>query len=231
MGEFLFAINLLAALLLGALIGVERQWRQRLSVLRTNALVCLGAASFTVFAGLVDGDSSPTRVAAQIVSGIGFLGAGVIMRDGLQISGLNTAATLWCSAAVGILAGAGFLLEAATVTGLILMANVALRPVVRMINRQPQVESEEEQQYAVSVTCLVDYEAHIRSQLTRAAEQSGLRLLRLDSKETDNGERCKVSALLEADQRSDQKLENCIGRLSVEPGVTGVRWRIHNAEL
>jgi uncharacterized membrane protein YhiD involved in acid resistance len=68
-----------------------------------------GAASFVVFSGLVPGEGSPTRVAAQVVSGIGFLGAGLIFREGLSVRGLNTAATLWCSAAVGVLAGGGYL--------------------------------------------------------------------------------------------------------------------------
>jgi putative Mg2+ transporter-C (MgtC) family protein len=95
------AIRLGAALLIGAIIGFERQWRQRMAGLRTNALVSLGAAGFVVFSMTVSSDNSPTRVAAQIVSGIGFLGAGVILREGFNIRGLNTAATLWCSAMVG----------------------------------------------------------------------------------------------------------------------------------
>src|SRR5271169_6938526 len=99
------AISLGMATLMGACIGFERQWRQRMAGLRTNTLVAIGAASFVVFESLFPDDESPTRVAAQVVSGIGFLGAGIIFREGLQVTGLNTAATLWCSAAVGLLAG------------------------------------------------------------------------------------------------------------------------------
>ena len=101
------AISLGVATLVGASIGFERQWRQRMAGLRTNTLVAIGAASFVIFAGLFPDEGSPTRVAAQVVSGIGFLGAGIIFREGLQVTGLNTAATLWCSAAVGLLAGSG----------------------------------------------------------------------------------------------------------------------------
>jgi putative Mg2+ transporter-C (MgtC) family protein len=101
------ALDLALAIALGAAIGIERQWRQRLAGLRTNTLVALGAASFVLFAGLYPGEASPTRIAAQVVSGIGFLGAGVIFKEGLNVRGLNTAATLWCSAAVGLFAGAG----------------------------------------------------------------------------------------------------------------------------
>src|SRR5215831_20384374 len=111
---------LVTAVVLGAAIGFERQWRQRLAGLRTNTLVALGAAAFVLFSGLIPGDNSPTRVAAQVVSGIGFLGAGLIFKEGLSVHGLNTAATLWCSAAVGVLAGAGYAAHAALVTVLVI---------------------------------------------------------------------------------------------------------------
>lgn len=102
------AACLAGAFLLGGLIGFERQFRHRLAGLRTNTLVAVGAATFVVFSSLVSGDSSPTRVAAQIVSGIGFLGAGIIFKEGFNVRGLNTAATLWCSAAVCFAARALF---------------------------------------------------------------------------------------------------------------------------
>ena len=110
------ALTLGGAFLLGGLIGFERQWRQRLAGLRTNTLVALGAAIFVLFAGLFPGEASPTRVAAQIVSGIGFMGAGIIFKEGLNVRGLNTAATLWCSAAIGALCGAGFFFHALIAT-------------------------------------------------------------------------------------------------------------------
>jgi uncharacterized membrane protein YhiD involved in acid resistance len=126
------------ATLMGACIGFERQWRQRMAGLRTNTLVAIGAASFVVFSGLFPGEDSPTRMAAQVVSGIGFLGAGIIFREGLHVTGLNTAATLWCSAAVGLLAGSGHPLHAALATGFVVLVNLTLRPLVRIINRQPK---------------------------------------------------------------------------------------------
>ena len=136
------AINLASAVLLGSVIGFERQWRNRLAGLRTNTLVALGAASFVVFEALVPDASSPTRVAAQVVSGIGFLGAGVIFREGLNVRGLNTAATLWCSAAIGVLAGAGYAGYAAIATAFVVFVNLLLRPIVSFINRQPLVSTE-----------------------------------------------------------------------------------------
>src|SRR5580693_4842169 len=105
MAWHVFAVRLIVALLFGALIGAERQWRQRMVGLRTNALVAAGAAMFVMMGGLIAGDGSQGRVAAYVVSGIGFLGGGVILKDGMSIRGLNTAATLWCTAAIGTLAG------------------------------------------------------------------------------------------------------------------------------
>src|SRR5580698_8159489 len=148
------AIDLAVACGLSSLIGFERQWRNRLAGLRTNTLVALGSASFVIFEGLVPGDTSPTRVAAQIVSGIGFLGGGLIFREGLSVRGLNTAATLWCSASIGALCGAGFLLEAAIGAGGVLAANLLLRPVANLIQSQPpMVDHDSELLYLFRVKC------------------------------------------------------------------------------
>ncbi len=121
-----FTIRLATAFALGTLVGFERQQRQGLTSARTNALVSLGAAQFVMLSTLI-GSGDPTRIAAQVVSGIGFLGAGVILRTGFHIRGLNTAATLWGVAAVGSLSGAGFLIEACIGAGFILLANLVLR--------------------------------------------------------------------------------------------------------
>lgn len=134
LSEWEMAGHLAAALGFGAAIGLERQWRARMAGLRTNALVAGGAALFVLlsqygFIGAVsEVQYDGSRVAAQIVSGIGFLGAGVIMRDGLSVRGLNTAATLWCSAAVGCLAGTGMFVLAAFGTAGVVGANLLLRP-------------------------------------------------------------------------------------------------------
>jgi len=94
------------AVVLGGLIGFERQWHQKMAGLRTNALVALGASGFVILGSMI-GRGDPTPIAAQVVTGIGFLGAGIILREGINVMGLNTAATLWCSAMVGTFAGAG----------------------------------------------------------------------------------------------------------------------------
>src|SRR5580692_3782034 len=130
-----FAIRLGLALILGAFIGAERQWRQRMAGLRTNALVSAGAAMFVMLSALAARPDDSFRIAGQVVSGIGFLGAGVILRNGLNITGLNTAATLWCSAAIGTLAGYGMHGSAITGAVAVIAANVCLRPIGKALNR------------------------------------------------------------------------------------------------
>lgn len=130
-------LSLTAAFILGSLIGFERQYRQRTAGLRTNVLVALGAAIFVDIAITLNGADGAVRVIAYVVSGIGFLGAGVIMREEGNIQGLNTAATLWCSAAVGAAAGADLIIEAFLATGFILAANTLLRPIGHAIDRWP----------------------------------------------------------------------------------------------
>jgi putative Mg2+ transporter-C (MgtC) family protein len=223
------ALNLLVALLLGAGIGFERQWRQRLAGLRTNALVALGAATFVMFAGLFPGEASPTRVAAQVVSGIGFLGAGLIFKEGLSVRGLNTAATLWCSAAIGVLSGAGFLAHALLATVLVIGVNLLLRPAVAWINqRLPAPPAELDQAYNVSVVCRGTDEAHVRALLLQGLASGEMHLFELESTNIEGSDRVSVAAALRADRRSDAVLERVVGRLSLESAVTSARWRVNN---
>jgi putative Mg2+ transporter-C (MgtC) family protein len=219
------AINLAVALGLSAVIGFERQWRNRLAGLRTNTLVALGAATFVIFAALTPGEASPTRVAAQVVSGIGFLGAGLIFREGLSVRGLNTAATLWCSAAIGVLAGAGYLLYATVATGFVVFVNLLLRPIVSFINRQSLMSTEVETGYLLSVTCRSQDEAHVRALLLQGLAGCGLALRRLDSNNLEGAAHVAVTAFVSASHRVDAEVEKIVGRLSLEQTVSAARWQ------
>lgn len=129
-------MRLALALALGAVLGVERQLHHRAAGTRTNALVALGAALFVLLGQNLPGDAAATgRVAGQVITGIGFLGAGAILREGTTIVGLTTAATVWCAAGVGMLAGLGNWYEACLGTLFVLAANVLLRPLDRFIDR------------------------------------------------------------------------------------------------
>ena len=222
------AANLGSAMALGAAIGFERQWRQRLAGMRTNTLVALGAAGFVVFSQLMDHDASPSRVAAQVVSGIGFLGAGVIFKEGLNVRGLNTAATLWCSAAVGILAGAGALAHAALLALLVVGVNLLLRPLVRLVHMQPVLpvpRKGEPVSYRIAVICRGSEEARVRTVLLQGLGGPGLHLQALQSANIEESDRVEITADLATEDAADGEIERVVGRISLDPAVTAARWR------
>src|ERR1700733_1667156 len=173
------------AVMLGALIGFERQWHQKMAGLRTNALVALGASGFVILGSMI-GTRDPTPIAAQVVTGIGFLGAGIILREGINVLGLNTAATLWCSAMVGTFAGSGYYLPSAIATAFVVATNLFLRPLVRLLNRQSLIATNAETQYSVEVTCKGSEEAHMRSLLLHSLSQAGLGLRLIDSEDIED---------------------------------------------
>jgi len=225
MTELEFMSRLVMALSLGSIIGIERQWRQRTAGLRTNALVSTGSALFVMLAAITTADvTSLPRIAAQVVSGIGFLGAGVIMREGISVRGLNTAATLWCAAAVGTLAGAGWRLAAITGTVAVLAIHLLLRPLAVRINRKPIDTADLETQYRVWLVCRSQDEAHIRALLLQSVAGAPLLLRGLHSVDQDDPARVEVSAELISAGRNDLLLEQLVSRLSLEPGVSAVSW-------
>ncbi len=129
-------LRLGAALILGGTIGFERQWRSPYVGLRTNTLLTIGAAAMMLFGVMLSQNdaSNMVHVVSAIITGVGFLGAGVIVQEGRTVMGCNTAATLWCSVAVGLFAGAGYFLSAFILTGFVILVHLLLRPVVYCIN-------------------------------------------------------------------------------------------------
>ena len=170
-------LSLGAAFVLGGLIGLERQYRQRTAGLRTNVLVCVGAALFVDIAvrfyDLHGGGTTPLHVIAYVVSGVGFLGAGVIMREEGNVRGINTAATLWGSAAVGSAAGADLLIEAVLGTFFIVAANTMLRPIVTAINRQPLDQAAVEATFSLHVVADRERRKEALALVEQSAEQAG----------------------------------------------------------
>src|SRR5687767_7196665 len=128
--------RLILAAALGSALGFERELRQKSAGLRTNILIAVGAALFTLMSIEMADGTDPTRIAAQIVTGIGFLGAGAIMRTGSGVQGLTTAATVWVNAAVGVAAGGGEYHLAFIATGVTLAALLVLQPVETFIARR-----------------------------------------------------------------------------------------------
>ncbi len=132
-----FTLRLLSGLGAGMLIGFERQWQHKAAGLRTNTLVATGAALFVLLSvNLTQNNGDVTRIIGQVVTGIGFLGAGIIFKEGLNILGLTTAATVWCSAAVGSFAGAGYYVETLIGVVAILTVNILLIPVDKWLSNR-----------------------------------------------------------------------------------------------
>lgn len=231
MGILDFATRLAVAFLLGALIGVERQWRQRSAGLRTNTLVSLGAASFLLLAAEIAGDATG-RVASYIVSGIGFLGAGVIMKDGGAVQGLNTAATIWCSAAVGALCGVGLYPQATLVALAIILTHVLLRPLGLLLGRMSFSKSEHEQlDYMIKLKCSTDVENAVRISLMQMLGNEDRVLLKsLSSDDTDDKSHVIITAVIRAVTPQDSLIEQVASRLTIQEKVVKVRWEIIGAE-
>lgn len=227
MAWYEFAGRLIIAFTLGALVGAERQWRQRTAGLRTNCLVAVGSAMFVIMGGLVaDADGSQGRVAAYVVSGIGFIGGGVILKEGFTIRGLNTAATLWCTAAIGTLAGLGRTSLAFFGTLAVLAANLLLRPLGQIINRASVLSPEELVLYVIECVCRTSDEGQIRALLLQNIAPTPLLLYALHSEDEEGANRVKVKAQVKSMGRKDNVLEQIVTRLSLEPGVTTIRWEI-----
>lgn len=218
-----FLWNTLAALGLGALIGVERQFRHHVAGLKTNALVAIGSAIYVGLSLLMDHDSSPTRIAAQIVSGLGFLGGGVIMREGFNVRGLNTAATIWCSGAVGSLAGGGFVGEAAIGTAAILLVNVLLLPLtgwVDSLQRQPRNAS-----VCIAIESALVHSSGVREALLRHVLGNDALVLTAVEMRALGHDRLATEAHVSTVEATDDVFEQIIASMSLEQNVTAASWR------
>jgi putative Mg2+ transporter-C (MgtC) family protein len=137
MGSVTLTLRLLLAAALGAAIGLEREYRHKPAGLRTNMLIAIGSALFTIVSqGIGEGAGTPDRIAAQVVTGVGFLGGGAILRSGITVKGMTTAATIWMNAAIGMAAGAGEAPAAIAATVLTLLILAVLPPIEGYFERR-----------------------------------------------------------------------------------------------
>jgi putative Mg2+ transporter-C (MgtC) family protein len=222
-------VSLFAAFVFGTLIGAERQYRQRSAGLRTNVLVAVGAAAFVDLGERLTGHDGAVRIIAYVVSGIGFLGAGAIMKEGMNVRGLNTAATLWASAAVGACAGADMIAQSAAVTVFVLAGNTLLRPLVNTIDRIPLDESASEANYEIIVKTNAERAAEIRENLRDMLEAASypIRETKLTYRSDDNVE---VTAELVSLAAQPEELDRVVEALTNLPGVSHATWNISAME-
>jgi putative Mg2+ transporter-C (MgtC) family protein len=159
--------RLLMACAMGGIVGLEREWRHKASGLRTNMMICMGAALFTVLSGVLAGDS-PNRgqVASNIVQGIGFLGAGLILHSRNRVLGMTSAATVWVVAAIGMTCGAGLYIEAVIATVIVFcslqfIGLLESRSHWKRFPMQYEVRGSDEKTMFAAILRVLD-EAHIR---------------------------------------------------------------------
>ncbi|HTW36003.1 MAG TPA: MgtC/SapB family protein [Rhizomicrobium sp.] len=219
------ALALLTAFVLGGLIGLERQWRQRTAGLRTNVLVSVGAAAFVDLGMRVAGADGSVRVISYVVSGIGFLGAGVIMKEGAQVRGINTAATLWASAAVGAFAGSGEFGEAALVAIFVLAGNTALRPLANYINRRPISPATTEAVYRVHVTCKPEDVAEARDLLFEELEQRNYPIRDIETL-SEGEELIELAATLVPTTANPEELDAITRHLERHDSIDSATWTV-----
>lgn len=226
MTTFDFFIRLSVALLQGGVIGLERQWRQKSAGLRTNTLVALGASAF-IMLGLVLTDSmgDPSRIASQIVTGIGFLGAGVIIKDGLTVQGLNTAATIWCSAAVGTFAGLGLWIESSILTLAIVCVNMILRPIVIYLNNRPFSHVHDGVfEYVLSITCHPTVEKQLREKLIKYVQEKSQLIIRSIDCQHTSGNEIVLSVELLVPNRDECLIETLVNEIAPLSDVSKIKW-------
>lgn len=232
--EYILRIGV--AFLLGGIIGFERQWQQKNAGLRTNTLVAIGAASYVLLSidlySLWGGD--PGRIAAQIVTGIGFIGAGVIMKDGFDVRGLNTAATIWCSAAVGTLAGMGFLFEALLTTTAIVLSHLILRPISIRLSKLSAYKKTDvrETYYQVFIQCSLKIESNLRFLLLSQIGTNDQLLVRSINREVieTNPEEIVIKVEVATIGKQENLLENLVTSLTMKLEVTRAGWKLVGQE-
>lgn len=217
-----FLIRIMMCFVCSLIIGLERQLRGRAIGLRTSVLVCVGAFLFVSFSFLSPGGDIG-RIAAQVVSGIGFLGAGVIIKDGANIRGLNTAATLWCDASIGVLCASGHLVEAGIGTMLILFSNVILRFLAMKIT----TNSIKHQIYEFSIVCKKGSEVSIKNLITKLVNHDGIDLKSMTNKDVNSN--IEITVTLTSDSNNNYLIERLLSKLTVEPLIVSLN--INRSEM
>ncbi|MCK0195452.1 MgtC/SapB family protein [Ancylobacter sp. 6x-1] len=222
-GLYSVAPNLLLATLLGMAIGAERHLRQPTTGLTTHALVSLGAAAFSSLA-LLTTETADVRIGGQVVTGIGFLGAGLIMRDGLSVRGLPSAATVWATAAVGTLSGYGQPVEAIETAALLLAINIGLPRLSTLLDSFVPDEKAVSRFYVIDLKCASSDEAAVRTMLLQAIKVEGLRLRAMESHVIESSDVVEVEALVYSAREDDERVERLVGEMSASPLTFLARW-------
>lgn len=212
----MFLERIIICFSLSFLIGIERQYRRRYIGLRTTILVCIGSFLYVSFSVLTI-NNDITRIAAQVVAGIGFLGAGAIIKDGTNVKGLTTAATLWCDAAIGVLCAGGFVLHAAVGTFVILFSNIVLRFVNQALNVRKN-EKVNFNIYILRIICKETSEPEIRKIIRSFVDNKVMFLTSLESSDFDDS-KTKIVAQIKVLINNANELEKLMNKVSINQDV------------
>jgi putative Mg2+ transporter-C (MgtC) family protein len=219
-----FMARILLSILLGFLIGLERQITGHNAGIRINILISLGSCLFLMFP-IISGSDEVFRIASYIVSGVGFLCSGVIFKDGGTVRGLNTAATLWCTAAIGVLASSGNYLFATVATGTLILSNLLFRPLA--IKMKPIIGWEEsEKVYRISITCQEAMETEIRALLIGGNTCKTLYLNHLDSGDVVGDKVEVIAEYCSVGTPKNQVLEGIVLQALKLPDVVSAGWEV-----
>ncbi|WP_337369674.1 MgtC/SapB family protein [Phascolarctobacterium faecium] len=219
-----FILRICLSLVLGFLIGLERQLTGHQAGIRINILICIGTSFFTLFP-MIYGSDQVFRVGSSIISGIGFLCSGVIFKDSGAVRGMNTAATLWCTAAVGILASTGMYEIAITAAAVLIGSNLLLRPLAKKLN--PLVSGDEsEKQYRISITCQEKVEWEIRQLLINSNSCKTLFLSNLESGDVVGNKVEIIAEYCSSGKLKNNILEGIVGQALEIPEVISAGWEV-----
>ena len=219
-----FTIRIICAVIFGFLIGLERQLTGHPTGIRINILISIGACLFVLFSQLMEVEDT-TRIAAQVVTGIGFLCSGIIFKEGLNVRGLNTAATMWCTAAIGVITSSGLILYAAVSVAVLIGSNIIFRFISERIKPLARF-GEEENTYVLSVTCFEEDEFSIRSAIISNLSKDKLLLTNLESAD-EIGNKVEIEAtILINGRRKDEHIEKLTKQIALEKGVTKSGWEM-----
>lgn len=222
MSDLELGARLLTALVFGALVGIERQWHHKNAGLKTNTLVTVGAAAFALISLRGFGPTAnPAQIAAGVVTGVGFIGAGVIMRRGGNVQGINTAATLWAAGSLGLSIGMGYYILALLLLGVIILIQFSFRWLATLIDRRSEMINPF-LTYQAAVTFASAAADQVRTAWKDFATQRGVAVS--DYSEARSGSEITLKASFGLSQeRAGQMIE--IGqKLAGIPGVTDARW-------
>ena len=219
-----FTSRIVLALILGFLIGLERQLTGHPAGIRINVLICMGTCFFTMFP-MLHGSDQVFRVGSAIISGVGFLCSGVIFKENGSVRGMNTAATLWCTAAIGLLATDDTPIWAIIAAAVLIGSNLILRPMAHKISMMDCAD-DQDREYRISVVCQDPAEPEIRQMLINVNTCKTLFLRNLESGDMIGGKTEVVAEYCSVGKSKNHTVETMVSAILANPKVTSAGWEV-----